>query len=409
MNFASCRLLLLGLLLSLASTIRAQSFQSLSDLPGGGSDSQATGMSPDGSLVVGRSWSGLSTSEAFLWSSDAGMTALGFLPTGDESIAHGVTNSGSTIIGLAGDDTSPLFKAVRWTNATNIEKITGFPPTTRGSWANAMTPDAEVIVGRYRDDFGDHAFRWTSVLGAEDLGDFDGGNVWSLALDVSNDGSVVVGEGSPGSDNGGTAFRWTSATGLEPLGDLPGGNTESRAFGVSADGTVIVGSSSSEFGDEAFLWTESEGIVGLGDLPGGLFRSVAYSVSGNGRFVVGSSSVGFGPPDNPAPFIWDAVHGMRDLEQLLVDEYGLGRVLRGWDLNIATAISDNGRVIVGNGTNPAGNPEAWRVVLPAYAVPEPGSVVLGAVLCLGLLLLRTRREGCGEPGQRFAPDDTLAD
>jgi hypothetical protein len=36
----------------------------------------------------------------------------------------------------------------------------------------------------------------------------------------------------------------------------------------------------------------------------------------------------------------------------------------GWKLLTAKAASGDGRVIVGNGLNPSGETEAWRVVLP---------------------------------------------
>ena len=78
---------------------------------------------------------------------------------------------------------------------------------------------------------------------------------------------------------------------------------------------------------------------------------------------------------------------MRNLVDVLTNDYGLGNALAGWDLRVAEAISDDGTVIVSFGANPVGNIEAWRAVL----VPEPSSVLQGTFACLGLLLLRTRR------------------
>jgi probable HAF family extracellular repeat protein len=53
------------------------------------------------------------------------------------------------------------------------------------------------------------------------LGDLSGGSFYSYANGVSADGSVVVGRGS--SANGNEAFRWTQGTGMVGLGDLSGG------------------------------------------------------------------------------------------------------------------------------------------------------------------------------------------
>jgi probable HAF family extracellular repeat protein len=72
------------------------------------------------------------------------------------------------------------------------------------------------------------------------------------------------------------------------LGDLPGGNFYSFAMDISADGSVVVGGSESGAGSEVFRWTNAEGMVGLGNLPGG-DNSYALGVSGDGSVVVGSA------------------------------------------------------------------------------------------------------------------------
>jgi hypothetical protein len=78
-------------------------------------------------------------------------------------------------------------------------------------------------------------------------------------------------------------------------------------------------------------------------------------------------------------FIWDATNGMRDLNFVLPDEYGVD--LQGWLLNSANGISDDGQVIAGYGHNPQGQLEAWVVVLP-----EPSALGL-----LARTLVLTRR------------------
>ncbi len=57
------------------------SFQGLGDLTGGGVGSFASGVSGDGSVVVGRSF-GASGTEAFRWTSGGGMVGLGDLTGG---------------------------------------------------------------------------------------------------------------------------------------------------------------------------------------------------------------------------------------------------------------------------------------------------------------------------------------
>jgi len=50
------------------------------------------------------------------------------------------------------------------------------------------------------------------------------------------------------------------------LGDLLGGSFSSTAKGVSADGAVVVGWSDSGSGNEAFLWTSGGGTRSLNDV-----------------------------------------------------------------------------------------------------------------------------------------------
>jgi probable HAF family extracellular repeat protein len=191
------------------------------------------------------------------------------------------------------------------------------------------------------------------------LGDLDGGTFGSIALGVSADGAVVVGQGS--SASGDEAFRWT-AGGMVGLGDLDGGTFGSEARAASADGSVIVGWGTSASGSEAFRWTSGSGMVGLGDLPGGVFRSGANAVSTDGIVVVGSSRTDLGDE----AFIWDSHNGMRHLASVLIDVFGLD--LAGWTLTQATDIAIDGGVvsIVGWGSSDNGK-EAWLARYPVVA------------------------------------------
>jgi uncharacterized membrane protein len=112
---------------------------------------------------------------------------------------------------------------------------------------------------------GVQGYRWTAATGAVDLGDFPGGNAFSLALDVSSDGRVIVGGGSDEIDSIG--FSWTDETGLVKLGRLM-----YQAAAVSADGSAIAGVGFQD-GQGAVRWTAAEGPVWLGHLPG-LSKSV---------------------------------------------------------------------------------------------------------------------------------------
>lgn len=228
------------------------------------------------------------------------------------------------------------------------------------NYPKAVSQDGSVIVGYFREQgippYG-KAFRWSvDNPQLQDLDDL-GGDGGSRALDVSDDGSVVVGTASS-SNLHLQAFRWTQADGMVGLGYLPNTYRESIAQGVSDDGEAIVGLSKSysASGDyEAFLWTEQTGIVALGDLPGGSFRSEANDVIRleDGRIlVVGKSATGADQWGSPiySAFIWDSQDGsMRSLQEWLQTNFQLD--LSGWALMSAmkTALSEDGSVIAISG------------------------------------------------------------
>ena len=61
-------------------------------------------------------------------------------------------------------------------------------------------------------------------------------------------------------------------------------------------------------------------------------------------------------------YIWDATHGMRDLEEVLVEVHGLD--LSGWTMGNVLDISTDGHTIVGSGVR-NGVLEGWVARIPA--------------------------------------------
>ncbi|NCQ86346.1 MAG: PEP-CTERM sorting domain-containing protein [Microcystis aeruginosa W13-18] len=349
---------------------QAASFQGLGDLPGGRFSSYASGVSADGSVVVGSSEStAMFTVEAFRWTQSTGMVGLGDLPGGGfGSGASGVSADGSVVVGSSMRGNGP--EAFRWTQATGMIGLGTLPGGVFYSGASGVSADGSVVVGEnsYLNGGGTEAFRWTQATGMVRLGGIFGVH---RASAVSADGSVIVGYDAVYKE----AFRWTQDTGKVGLGDLPGGSFYSNANGVSADGSVVVGVSDSANGNEAFRWTQGTGMVGLGFLEGGLFGgSSALGVSADGSVVVGSSSGANGG----GAFIWNSAQGMRSLQQVLTNDYGLD--LTGWFLNEANAISADGLTVVGSGTNPNGLTEAWIASLDGEPVSQPGTTPTNPLL-----------------------------
>ncbi|MCI0352053.1 MAG: hypothetical protein L0Z53_21750, partial [Acidobacteriales bacterium] len=134
--------------------------------------------------------------------------------------------------------------------------------------------------------------------------------------------------------------------------------SELAATAISEDGTTIVGYSVGRYG--AFRWTDEQGVVLLGGLPNGQESNVASDVSADGNVVVGQL-VG------PKAFIWAAENGLHDLQVLLVEN---GANLAGWTLTEPQGISADGNTIVGYGLNPSGQGEAWIAKLCEVALTD---------------------------------------
>jgi len=239
------------------------------------------------------------------------------------------------------------------------------------SKAYGISDDGSVVVGESHSNLGWEGFIWQNGL-MTGLGDLPGSYFWSKAYAVSADGSVVVGQSV--STSGGEAFRWENGV-MTGLGELPGSPYfSSKAYAVSADGSVIVGESYSTIDFEAFRWTQEEGMVGLG-----WTRSTAYGVSADGSVIVGeidSAKV----PDKEA-FRWTKEEGMVGLGFLVPPSM--------FAFSRATAVSADGSVIVGwsKASFPSSAPEPFRwengvmtglgVRGSAWAVSADGSVVVG--------------------------------
>jgi probable HAF family extracellular repeat protein len=324
----------------------------------------AAGLSPDGNTVVGGDK---------IWTSTGG-----FVPyLQGELYPRDITNNG-LVVGLwCGPNTGSCYEAF----FTPI----GGPAIGLGAldnWASdafATTSDGAVIVGNTSSASGTQAFRWTSSTGMVGLGNLvQNKNSHDAAFGVSADGSVVVGQS--GDDLTQQAFRWTAATGMVGLGDLAGGDVTSAANAVSADGSVVVGTSHSASGTEAFRWTAATGMIGLGDLTAAPFTSQATLVSSDGKTVYGFSAA---TNSNEQGWVWTEAAGMRTLDDVLTNDYGLGQQLNGWRLWRVSDVSDDGLVLLGRGRNPAGELEDFVV-----AIPEPTTAALVAA---GLCVILTSR------------------
>jgi uncharacterized membrane protein len=331
-------------------------FMGLGDLPGGSYHSEARDVSADGTIVVG---TGNGSNSVFMWTLESGMIQIA---AGNDPRISG---DGTTVVGRGG--------AFRWTRDSGAQ-----PLPLSDAWA--VNYDGSVIVGRNVTGNGSIPLRWTSARGAEQIFGIER----TYATAISGDGNVIAGNDGSVPSFPGRAFIWTEQNGVEHLAGL---GLFSRPDSISADGSTAVG----YFDDSsptAFRWTRDGGFMPLSLLPNGARPRMAWDVSADGSVVVGSAVSGA----DFIAFIWDKVNGSRNVQDVLTADLGLSESLQGWTLTRSRGVSADGRTVVGVGTNPDGNTEAWIAHL-GTPVPEPSTWVLG-VIAVGiatLLLLRSRR------------------
>ncbi len=148
-------------------------FIPLGDLPGGSFSSRATGVSADGSVVVGV---GVSASgvEAFRWTAATGLVGLGDLPGGSFfSEALGVSADGSLVVGVGFSASGR--EAFIWDEANGMrslrdvliaqgDDLTGWTLLS----ADAISADGSTIVGKGINPSGQFE-AWLARLGPTEV------------------------------------------------------------------------------------------------------------------------------------------------------------------------------------------------------------------------------------------------
>jgi uncharacterized membrane protein len=312
--------------------------------------SNVGGISADGTIVTGTSaLNGIGVGP-YRWS-DGQAISVGSLPgLSDTGRGLGISGDGTVLLGsgrIPFEDTV-INAAWMWTEEGGIIDL-GRPASS----AKDASFDGKVIIGAASRD-NSNAFRWTAETGVEILPGLDipENGTSTRANAVSANGEFIVGMSA------GTPYIWSESNGTVSLGDFKGEANE-----LTPAGNIVVGMGSFNAADEPFLnqafrWTAEEGVLPLGLISGDTAFSMANAVSADGSIIVGSSAASASLVN---AFIWDAKNGMRELKQVLQNEYNLD--LSGWKLERATSISANGNIIAGIGINPNGHSQSWLVNL----------------------------------------------
>jgi uncharacterized membrane protein len=246
------------------------------------------GSTNNGSVIVGTDYhTTLSDSHAAHWGDNL-FDEFVPVPNHSRSRATGVSADGSVIVGASMGFNNLFSAASRWTDPFTVDDLGGYDPTA-GDTAAAMgvSADGAVAVGAIFINHVGSAVRWTAVGQAQFLDNTTN----SSATKANQDGSVLA--GTIFLTDHLEAFRWTAADGIVPLGVLRG-TTDSEPSAISADGGTIVGNC---LGDSPapFLWTAGTGqvnlqshlhIIGI-DMTGWTLTDVT-GISADGNVLVGN-------------------------------------------------------------------------------------------------------------------------
>ncbi|PVZ20484.1 MULTISPECIES: autotransporter domain-containing protein [unclassified Pseudomonas] len=322
-----------------------RTFENIGSLNGGAT--YARGLSDDGSTIVGVSEiSPGGNNHAFRWKNGV-MTDLGTFG-GNYADATAVSADGSVVVGQAGLASGSM--AFRWESGT-LQAL----GTLGGSdsFARAVSADGTSVVGvSSLPNRNLHAFLWQAGA-ITDLGTLGGDH--STATAINANGQVVVGASFLAGSSAPHAFRWSAGT-MQDLGTL--GGYYSDAQFISADGSVVVGNSilADNLNNRLFRW-EAGAMVDLGSLGGSAVQ--ASDMNPAGTVVVGAAS---NTQNQNQAFRWSLAGGLQTVDAWLADN-GVPISSVGQRAVTAAAVSDDGNVIIGQLNN--GHQYLARIVAPA--------------------------------------------
>lgn len=192
-------------------------WQPLDPLPGGAPCgnllSSVWAVNGDGSAIVGLAWLGCADAHAFRWDSINGMVDLGSLG-GNSSRANGISSDGSTVVGWDEDPSTGFWRGARWVNGA--ESLLDPVDSVGDAWG--ANSNGSVIVGAFAGSVGDEAYRWTEASGIQPIGVLPGTQYNGYAIDLSEDGNLIIGYCGVGFDRRG--FAWTPDGGMGYLKDF---------------------------------------------------------------------------------------------------------------------------------------------------------------------------------------------
>jgi hypothetical protein len=293
----------------------------------------ADDMSPDGRYIVGVN----PNLEPYLLDTFTNQMTM-LPPQGLSAVA--VSDDGSVVLGDIIDPGTNAEVAAIWTSSSGVWTSLGYLPNALScpSRSNGyeLSADGSVAVGLSWDGCSGRGFRWTQATGMIELEPLaNGGNRASVC---SADGNVIGGFAQGSFSR--TPTWWTGdADGF--LLDPPNGDAQGEVYGLNDGGTILLG----EWNGQAVKWTGEaldRSVIGAGSiLPGwtGIPQDIATDETIVGFDILFGNRRAWIQPSGTGSLI--------DLKTYVVGNGGT--VPTGTTLEVAQAISLDGRKIIGHG------------------------------------------------------------
>jgi len=304
-----------------------------------GSGLTASGVSSDGSVVVGNNGG-----QNFMWTQQTGVILIGGVGPQNYGGQTDVSGDGMLISATRVNPDTSLGELSSYNVSTQTWTSHGSLGSSSGNSASSawgISSDGLTIVGLGWVNAGSaHAIKWTAAQGVEDLGSSVSGSS-TRANAANSDGTVIAGwqDSSSGFRQGAV---WIN--GVQNLITHSNGDPATEAGGISADGLWVSGGQGFSNNYQAWKWSAATGIIDIGPAPSSGWRGAATGLTADG-----SKAIGFYRPW-PAPatfgrgFIHTDVDGMLDLTDFATAS---GIDLQGAILALPLGISQDGSTVVG--------------------------------------------------------------
>lgn len=270
-----------------------------------GTITTTTGVSRDGTQLIG-TITAASGPQAAVWSASTNqITNLGVLSGDSQSQPTGISADGSTIIGASYTSGINGGRGFRWTRTGGIAAVGGFAATS-------VSADGSVVAGVAGTGLQLPVFRWTAQAGTQLI---DGLVAFGGLPRVTRDGSAIFGAtpagflpvpgGAPIAD----PARWTPAQGLVNLAPATPHTALDGTQFISVDGSVAAGTATFSGGglpfSDTWVWDQQHGTQGLverlaqGGVDGGFVIETLQGMSEDGHTFIGGVI-------NPTSYTWIA-------------------------------------------------------------------------------------------------------